>query len=61
VESIKGVIMFIVKVQGAEDDEMVILDHETSEGREITVFATREAAQEIANQWTGGIVEAYTE
>ena len=53
--------MFIVKVQGAEDDEMIILDHETPEGREITVFETREAAQEIAAQWAGGIVETYTE
>ena len=57
----KGTIMFIVKVQGAEDEEMVTLDHETPDGREITVFATREAAQEIADQWTGGIVEEYTE
>jgi hypothetical protein len=53
--------MFIVKVQGAENDEMVTLDHETPDGREITVFATREAAQEIAEQWTGGIVEEYSE
>ena len=53
--------MFIVKVQGAEDGEMVTLDHETENGREVTIFATEEAAQEIADQWTGGVVEAYTE
>lgn len=58
-ESVKGVTMFIVKVPGPDDGEMVTLDHETIDGREITIFATREAAQELADQYQGAIIEEH--
>ena len=58
-EHIKGVIMFIVKVPGPDEGTMVTLDHEADGYREVTVFETRAAAQEAADEYDGAIIEEY--